>query len=56
MLECLQCAEENLKSKTNELSEVKEINETLQEKIAQMELELASYQDNNNDHSMFICF
>lgn len=51
MKECYECAKENLKYKSEELENLQQINETMQEKIAELSSELASYQNGNNDHS-----
>lgn len=51
MKECYDCAKENLKYKTEEYENLQQINETLQEKVAELSGELAAYQNGNVNHS-----
>lgn len=51
MKECYDCTKENLKYKTEELENLQQINETLQEKVAELSSELAAYQHGNVNHS-----
>lgn len=51
MKECYDCAKENLKYKTDEYENLQQINELLQEKMAELSNELAAHQNGNIDHS-----
>lgn len=48
--ERLECAQENLSSKSNELQELQQISETQQERIFELETELANYRTGTVDH------
>lgn len=56
MKECYDCAKENLKYKTEEYGNLQQINETLQEKVAELSSELAAYQNGNVNHSKLYLF
>lgn len=48
--ERLECAQENLNSKSNELQEIQQISETQQERIFELETELANFRTGTVDH------
>lgn len=53
MKECYECCQENLKCKTAELVDAKNIIDSMQEKIVLIENELAAYKNKNVDHSKY---
>lgn len=52
--DCLQCSQENLRAKNEELDEKSQIIDSLQEKIVELNVELAEFQSGNNEPSIII--
>lgn len=52
--DCLQCSQENLRGKNEELDEKNQIIDSLQEKIVELNAELAEFQSGNNESSIII--
>lgn len=52
--DCFECSQENLRSKNQELDEKNQIIDSLQEKIVELNVELAEYKSGNNQPSTLI--
>lgn len=53
MEEYYECCQENLKCKTSELDDAKNIIDSMQEKMILIENELAAFKNKNVDHSKY---